>query len=258
MNSWRTYYRAFITILIKEVRRFARIWVQTVVPPMITTALYFVIFGKMIGSQISPIEGYAYMDYIVPGLIMMAVITNAYANVVSSFYTAKFAFYIEEMLIAPIPNWLILCGYIGGGVARGLIVGVAVTVVATFFIDLQIHNLPITISVAVLTSILFALGGFINAIYANSFDDVTVIPTFVLTPLTYLGGIFYSVHMLPGFWQDISLLNPILYMVNTFRYGMLGVSDIDLTVAYAVIITFIIGLYIFSLWLLKRGVGIRS
>lgn len=256
--SLHHYRIAFTTIMLKEMRRFLRIWVQTILPPMITTALYFVIFGKMIGSQLAPVEGFEYMDYIVPGLIMMTVITNSYANVVSSFYGSKFQRYVEELLIAPIPHSLILLGFISGGVARGLIVGVMVTLVAAFFVDLQLHNLFITLSVVVLTSILFALGGFINAVYAKSFDDISIIPTFVLTPLTYLGGIFYSVSMLPEFWQDVSLANPILYMVNAFRYGMLGVSDISMPVAYTVIVCFIVVLYSFSLWLLKRGVGLRG
>ncbi len=256
--SLQHYRIAFSTILLKEMRRFLRIWVQTILPPMITTALYFVIFGKMIGSQLAPIEGFSYMDYIVPGLIMMTMITNSYANVVSSFYGSKFQRYVEELLIAPIPHSLILLGFIGGGVARGLIVGFMVTLVSTIFVDLQLHNLWVILSVALLTSILFALGGFINAVYAKSFDDISIIPTFVLTPLTYLGGIFYSVTMLPGIWQDISLANPILYMVNAFRYGMLGVSDISLTTAYSVIILFIVTLYSYSLWLLKRGVGLRG
>ncbi len=253
------YYRvAFTTILIKEMRRFLRIWVQTILPPMITTALYFVIFGKMIGSQLAPISGYSYMEFIVPGLIMMTVISNSYANVVSSFYGSKFQRYIEEMLIAPIPLSLILLGFIAGGIARGLIVGVMVTLVAAFFVDLQLHNIWVTLSVLLLTATLFSLGGFINAIYANSFDDISIIPTFVLVPLTYLGGIFYSVHMLPEIWQTVSLANPILYMINTFRYGMLGISDISLATAYTVIILFIVALYAYSLWLLKRGVNLRG
>lgn len=256
--SLHHYRVAFTTILIKEMRRFLRIWVQTVLPPMITTALYFVIFGKMIGSQLAPIDGFSYMDYIVPGLIMMTVITNSYANVVSSFYGSKFQRYIEELLIAPIPLSLILLGFISGGVARGLIVGVMVTLVAAFFVDLQLHNIWVATSVLLLTSILFALGGFINAVYAKSFDDISIIPTFVLTPLTYLGGIFYSVSMLPGIWENISHANPILYMINAFRYGMIGVSDIHLGVAYGVIVLFIVVLYSYSLWLLKLGVGLRG
>ena len=258
MNHWQSYRVAFTTIAVKEVRRFSRIWIQTIVPPMITTALYFVIFGKMIGSQLAPIDGVTYMGYIVQGLIMMTIITNSYANVVSSFYGSKFGRFIEELLISPIPPSLILIGYITGGVARGVIVGIMVTIVASFFTELQVHNIWVVFSVVILTAILFAMAGFINAVYAKSFDDITLIPTFVLTPLTYLGGIFYSIDMLPGIWHDISLFNPILYMVNTFRYGMLGVSDTDLTFAYGVIFAFIAVLYSFCLWLLKSGKGTRS
>lgn len=232
MSSHRqTYGIAFLTILRKEIRRFARIWIQTIFPPIITTALYFLIFGKMIGSQLAPIDGYAYIDYIVPGLIMMGVLTNSYGNVVSSFYGAKFGHYVEEMMIAPIPHSLILLGYVAGGVARGLVVGVIVTVIASFFTDIHLHNLWVALSIMILTAVMFSLGGFINAVYANSFDDISIIPTFVLTPLTYLGGVFYSINLLPGIWQNISLFNPILYIVNAFRYGLLGVSDIDLTIA---------------------------
>ena len=249
---------AVFSALIKEVLRFARIWLQTIVPPAVTMSLYFVIFGNLIGSQIGDMGGYHYIDYIAPGLIMMAVITNSYANVVSSFYGSKFQRYVEELLIAPIPHSLILLGYISGGVARGLIVGIMVTLVAAFFIDLHIHSILVAASVMLLTSILFSLGGFINAVFAQSFDDITIIPTFVLTPLTYLGGIFYSVSMLPEFWQHVSHANPILYMINAFRFGMLGVSDISLGTAYIVILVFIALLYSYSLWLLKHGVGLRG
>ena len=249
---------AFRAILVKEVLRFTRIWIQTILPPMITTALYFVIFGHLIGSQIGDVHGFKYMAYIVPGLILMAVITNSYANVVSSFYSAKFQRNIEEMLVAPVPNYLIMIGYIGGGVARGLAVGLAVTIVALFFTAIPLHNLWVTVSVLVLTSILFSLAGLINAIYATSFDHISIIPTFVLTPLTYLGGVFYTVAMLPPFWQSVSLANPILYMVNAFRYGLLGVSDVNLGVAYMAIAGFIAALFWFALSLLNRGYGIRS
>jgi ABC-2 type transport system permease protein len=210
---------AIKAILWKEVLRFSRLWVQTILPPMITTALYFVIFGRLIGSQISDVNGFHYMDYIVPGLILMAVITNSYGNVVASFYSAKFQRHIEEMLVSPLPNYLIMAGFVGGGLARGIAVGGAVTVVSLFFTTIPLHNLWIAISVLLLTSILFSLGGLINAIYATSFDDITVIPTFVLTPLTYLGGVFYTVTMLPPFWQSVSMANPILYMVNAFRWA---------------------------------------
>ena len=248
---------AFNTIATREFRRFIRIWLQTIVPPAITMALYFIIFGKLIGSQIGDIDGYRYMDYIVPGLILMAVITNSYANVVSSFFSAKFHKSIEEMIISPLPNHIILAGYISGGIARGVIVGITVTFVSTFFSDFQIHSVSITLAVFVLTSILFSIAGLINATYARSFDDITIIPTFVLTPLTYLGGIFYSIKMLPEFWQNVSLGNPILYMINAFRYGLLGVSDINITTAFVIIIAFIAVLFGFALNLLNRGVGIK-
>jgi len=250
-------YTAFKTIVIKEYLRFMRIWVQTLIPPVITVALYFVIFGNLVGSQIGNIGEFTYMEFIVPGLVLMAVISNSYANVVSSFYGSKFQKNIEEMLISPLPNYLILIGFISGGIARGVIVGIAVLVVSLFFSELHIHNYTITIIVFLLTSTLFSLAGIINAIYANSFDDITIIPTFVLTPLTYLGGIFYSISMLPEFWQQVSLINPILYMINAFRYGLLGVSDIPLTHAFFIIIGFIIVLFMYSLHLLKTGKGLK-
>ena len=247
---------AYQTIATKEILRFSRIWVQTVLPPVITTALYFIIFGNLIGPRIGPMEGFDYMEFIIPGLIMMTVITNSYANVVSSFYGSKFQRHIEEMLISPTPNYIILLGFITGGVARGLTVGIAVTVVSLLFNPLNIHSLPVMVSMILLTSILFSLAGLINGVYANSFDDISIIPTFVLTPLTYLGGIFYSITLLPEFWQSASLVNPILYMVNAFRYGFLGISDISLVTSYAISIGFIIVLYLFSLYLLRTGHGI--
>jgi len=251
-------FTAFSTIVRKEFMRFIRIWIQTVLPAMVTMGLYFVIFGNLIGSQLAPIHNFSYIDYIVPGIILMAIINNSYANVVSSFFGAKFQRHIEEMLVSPMPNYLILLGFVGGGLARGLTVGIAVTIVAAFFVDLQFHSPGIVIVVVTLTSVLFAFGGFINAMYARSFDDISIIPTFVLTPLTYLGGIFYSVDMLPGAWQSVSYVNPILYMINAMRYGMLGVSDIDVNVALLIICGFVVGLYLFCIYLLRRGVGIRN
>jgi ABC-2 type transport system permease protein len=249
---------AFRTIVTREILRYARIWIQTVLPPMITTALYFIIFGNLIGAQIGDMDGFRYMDFIVPGLIMMAVITNSYANVVSSFYGSKFQRHIEEMLVSPVPNYIILTGFIAGGTARGLTVGVAVTVVSLLFTPLSIHNPWVMLSMIVLTAILFSLAGFINGIYAKSFDDISIVPTFVLTPLTYLGGIFYSITMLPPIWQHVSLANPILYMINAFRFGFLGVSDIPLTASYAISLGFIALLYTFSIHLLRKGHGIRT
>ncbi len=248
---------ALKTIIIKEFLRFIRIWIQTVLPPAIMVGLYFIIFGQLIGSQIDDIDGFTYMEYIVPGLILMAVITNAYANVVSSFFSAKFHHSIEEMLVSPLSNNIILLGFVSGGVARGVVVGFTVTLVALFFTDLQIHSYGVSLAVFLLTSILFSLGGFINAVYARSFDDISIIPTFVLTPLTYLGGIFYSIKMLPAFWQTVSLANPILYMINAFRYGILGTSDIALPTAFAIIGLFIVVLYLYALRLLSRGTGLK-
>ena len=249
---------AFETIVIKEVRRFTRIWLQTLLPPVITISLYFVIFGNLVGSRIGEMGGYRYMEFIVPGLIMMAVIQNSYSNVVSSFFSQKFQRSVEELLVAPIPNYVILSGYIAGGMARGLCVGLIVTLMSLFFADLGIHSILITISVVLLTSLVFSLGGFINAVFANNFDDISIIPTFVLTPLIYLGGVFYSIELLPPFWRVVSQLNPIFYMVNTFRYGILGTSDIDVAWAFTMLCLFIIVLYGGCIWLLRKGTGVRS
>ena len=258
MLEFSVYRVAFFTLLRKEITRFSRIWVQTLIPPAITMTLYFIIFGNLIGSRIGEMGGFSYTQYIAPGIIMMAVITNSYANVVSSFFGAKFQRHIEEVLVAPIPITLIVTAYVLGGVARGIIVGLIVTLVALFFTRLQVHSVPITIAVVVLTATLFSLGGLLNGIFAQKFDDISIVPTFVLTPLTYLGGVFYSIGLLPEFWQKMSLANPILYMVNAFRYGMLGVSDISIGTAFAVIIAFVVALAVIAIQLLHRGVGIRS
>lgn len=249
---------AYKTIVIKEILRFSRIWLQTIVPPAITMGLYFIIFGQLIGSQLNDIDNYSYMDYIVPGLIIMSIITNSYANVVSSFYGTKFHHHIEELLVSPISNMTIIAGYISGGVARGLVVGLVVTLVSLFFTRIPIDSYLITFIIALLTAILFSLGGLINAIFANSFDDISIVPTFVLTPLTYLGGVFYSIEMLPEFWQNVSLFNPVLYMVNGFRMGMLGVSDASLNTAILIILGFITLLTSIALWLLHQGIGIKK
>ncbi|MFT6264655.1 MAG: ABC-2 type transport system permease protein [Oleiphilaceae bacterium] len=249
---------AFTTIVVKEIRRFTRIWVQTLLPPAIMMALYFVIFGNLIGSRIGEMGGFDYMEFIVPGLIMMSVITNSYANVVSSFFGMKFQGSIEEILVSPVPNWVVLTGYVMGGVGRGLAVGFIVTLLSLGFTNLHIEHVWVTVSIILLTAIVFSLGGFINAIYATKFDDISIVPTFILTPLTYLGGVFYSINLLPEFWQTVSKFNPILYMVNTFRYGILGVSDISIVFAYSMIIGFIFVLFSFSLYLLNKGQGIRA
>ncbi len=249
---------AFETIVIKEVRRFSRIWLQTLVPPAITICLYFVIFGNLVGRRIGEMGGFQYMEFIVPGLIMMAVIQNSYSNVVSSFFSHKFQRSVEELLVSPVPNYVILSGFIVGGMARGLAVGFIVTLMSLFFADLQIEHPLITVAVILMTSIVFSLAGFINAVFANTFDDISIIPTFVLTPLIYLGGVFYSIQLLPQFWQVVSSLNPIFYMVNTFRYGILGSSDVGVIWAFLILGVFIAVLYSSCIWLLRKGTGIRN
>lgn len=249
---------AFSTILRKEIKRFSRIWIQTLLPPVITMALYFVIFGTLIGGRIGQMGGFNYIQFVAPGLIMMAVLTNSYSNVVSSFFSAKFQRSIEEVLVSPTPNYIILLGYIMGGVARGLAVGVLVTIVALLFTHLHIHSWLITFTIVLLTSMLFSLAGFINAVYANTFDDVSIVPTFILTPLTYFGGVFYSISLLPEVWQHISRLNPILHMVNAFRYGVLGITDINITYAITGLVLGVVVLFAISLHLLKTGKRLRA
>ncbi|WP_411360068.1 ABC transporter permease [Pseudidiomarina salilacus] len=250
---------ALKTIWIKECTRFLRIWIQTLVPPAITMTLYFIIFGSIVGERIGDMSGRPYMEFIVPGLIMMSIITNSYSNVASSFFSAKFQRNIEEMLVAPVSTSVIIAGYVGGGLARALIVAVIVTLVSFYFVDnVSINHLGILVLTVVLTSTLFSLAGLINAVYAKTFDDISIVPTFVLTPLTYLGGVFFSVTLLPGVWETIARFNPILYMVNAFRYGFLGVSDVNISAALAVIVVFNVAFFITAYTLLQRGVGIRS
>ena len=256
--NWALNLTGIRTLIRKEIIRVLRIWVQTIVPPAITMTLYFIIFGSLIGRRIGSMGGYDYMQYIAPGLIMMSVITNSYANVVSSFFGAKFGRHVEELLVSPMSNGAIIIGHVAGGVIRGLLVGFLVTVIALAFTKLEIQNLFVTISILLLSSIVFALAGFVNAIFAKKFDDISIVPTFVLTPLTYLGGVFYSISLLPEFWQKVSLINPILYMVNAFRYGILGSSDIDIAYAYLIVGLFVVGLFIVCLQLLNKGVGIRE
>jgi ABC-2 type transport system permease protein len=249
---------ALKTIVRKEMVRVLRIWVQTIVPPAITMTLYFIIFGNLIGRRIGSMDGFDYMQFIAPGLIMMSVITNSYGNVVSSFFGAKFGRHVEEMLVSPMSNATIIVGHVAGGVLRGVMVGALVTLIALFFTKLEVRHPWITISIVLLSSVVFALAGFINAVFARKFDDISIVPTFVLTPLTYLGGVFYSISMLPPFWQQVSLANPILYMVNAFRYGILGSSDISIGMAYLILAAFVIALFAACLQLMRRGIGIRE
>ena len=249
---------ALRTIVYREIRRFTRIWPQTLLPPAITMVLYFVIFGNLIGRQVGDMGGFTYMQYIVPGLIMMSVITNAYGNVVSSFFGSKFQRSVEELMVAPVSPHTILLGYVTGGVLRGLAVGLIVTLLSLFFTHLQVHHLGITVLVVLLTATIFSLAGFLNAVYARNFDDISIIPTFVLTPLTYLGGVFYSISLLPPFWQTVSLVNPVLHMVNAFRYGILGVSDIRIGVAIGLMLVATALLYVTCIRLLISGRGMRQ
>lgn len=249
---------AFQTILRKEVRRFIRIWPQTLLPSAITMSLYFVIFGSLIGSRIGDMGGFSYMEFVVPGLIMMAIVTNSYSNVVSSFFGSKFNHSVEELLVSPTPNYIILMGYVVGGVIRGLLVAMIVTAVSLFFTSLQIHSIGVVVLGVILTSVLFALAGFINAVFANSFDDISIIPTFVLTPLIYLGGVFYSLDLLPAFWAGVSKLNPLVYVVNAFRYGVLGVADVSVGFAFAMLGGFTVLAFTYSMHLLNSGTRLRQ
>jgi ABC-2 type transport system permease protein len=248
----------FQTIVTREFGRIIRIWGQTIVPPAITATLYFIIFGSLIGPRIGDMGGYTYIQYIAPGLIMMSVITNSYGNVVSSFFGAKFGKHLEELLVAPLPAWLIVLGYTTGGVVRGLIVGAVVTVVTLIFTKLHIYDVGVVISAVLLSSIVFALAGMINAIFAKNFDQISFIPTFVLTPLTYLGGVFYTIQLLPEWARHVSHANPILYMVNAFRFGFLGVTDVNVALAYSIMIGAAAVLYATCVWLMWRGMGIRD
>lgn len=255
---WQLYWVALKSIWMKEINRFGRIWIQTLVPPVITMTLYFIIFGNLIGSRIGDMHGFSYMQFIVPGLIMMAVITNSYANVASSFFSAKFQRNIEELLVAPVPTHVVIAGYVGGGVARGICVGILVTVISLFFVPLVVNAWWVIALTLLLTAILFSLGGLLNAVFATTFDDISLIPTFVLTPLTYLGGVFYSLALLPPFWQAVSKLNPIVYMISGFRYGFLGISDVPLGLTMAVLLAFIAVFYLLAWYLIERGRGLRS
>lgn len=256
--SLREQWIAFMTILRKEVKRYIRIWPQTLLPSAITMSLYFVIFGTLIGSRIGEMGGFTYMQFVVPGLIMMAIVTNSYSNVVSSFFGSKFNHSVEELLVSPVPNYVILMGYVIGGVSRGLLVALVVTIVSLFFTHIAIHSYVIVVLIVMMTSTLFALAGFINAVYANSFDDISIVPTFILTPLIYLGGVFYSMDLLPDFWAGVSKLNPLVYVVNAFRYGVLGVSDVNLAISFGMIGLFTVAAFVFSMHLLNSGTRLRQ
>ncbi|MBC7836911.1 ABC transporter permease [Acetobacteraceae bacterium] len=249
---------AYYTMMRRGVVRIIRIWSQTLLPPVVTTSLYFIVFGTFIGSQLQPIHGFSYIQFIVPGLIMMAVITSSYTETVSTFYFAKWVRTIDEILVSPMPDWVVIAGFVSGGVLRGLLVGILVLVVSLFFTQIAIANFFVLIAALILTSLLFSFAGLINGIYAKGFDGISIVPTFVLTPLTYLGGIFYSIQQFPEFWQKVSLFNPILYMVNAFRYGFLGVSDVSLALCFSILIGLTLAFGIVAMYLFKRGVGIKN
>ena len=252
------YFTALKSLAVKETNRYLRIWVQTLVPPVITTSLYFIIFGKMIGGRIGEMGGFTYMEFIVPGLIMMSAITSSYSNVSSSFFSQKFQKNIEELLVAPVPTHVIIWGFVSGGVGRSLLVGSLVTIISLFFVPLNVFSWGIVIVTLLMTAILFSLAGLINGIFAQSYDDVSIVPTFVLQPLTYLGGVFYSISMLPPVWQAVSKVNPSVYMISGFRYGFLGTEDVPLGISLTIIIGFIIVLYSVCWYLINKGRGLRS
>jgi len=252
------YFTALKSLAVKETNRYMRIWVQTLVPPVITTSLYFVIFGNLIGGRIGDMGGFSYMEFIVPGLIMMSVITSSYSNVSSSFFSQKFQKNIEELLIAPVPTHVIIWGFLIGGLGRSILVGSLVTLISLFFVPLHVHSWFIVIITLLMTAILFSLAGLLNGIFARSFDDVSIVPTFVLQPLTYLGGVFYAISMLPPFWQAVSKINPIVYMISGFRYGFLGTIDVPIFLSLGILIVFIAVLYGVCWHLIERGRGLRN
>ena len=249
---------ALYTLTRKEIARFMRIWSQTLIPPVITTCLYFLIFGNLIGPRIGPMQGHTYIDFIVPGLVLMSVINGAYTNVASSFFSTKFQRNLEEIMTSPMPDYVILLGYVLGGICRGVMVGAVVLVVASIFANVDISSLAITAAVLFLAALVFSLGGFLNGMFARKFDDISIIPNFVLTPLIYLGGVFYSTQMLPEFWQNVSLVNPILYVINVGRYGFLGSSDVGMITSFTVIGISAAVLFAICLRLLQLGYGMRE
>ena len=249
---------AYKTIVTKEILRFARIWVQTIVPPVITTSLYLLIFGGLMGGRIGQMQGIDYLHFIVPGIILMTVIMQSYANTVSSFFMTKYNNSFEELLVSTTPNWVILMGFVSGGITRGFCVGLAVTFTISFFVDIQTYNLSIIAVTFLLTSVMFSLAGFINAVFARTFDDISIVPNFVLLPLTYLGGMFYSIDILPSFWRSLSAFNPIYYMMDAFRLGFLGIGSVELWKAFLVPVIMIVILALIANALLGRGVSIKT
>jgi len=249
---------ALNTIVRKEIIRIFRIWIQTILPPIINQTLYFVIFGGLIGSQIQAIDGVKYMAFIVPGLITMTIINNAFTNSSFSFFIMKFQRNIEEVMVAPVKSWVMIVGYTIGSIVRSLVVSLLIFLVSLIFVSYNIHNALVGILFMILTGTVFSLLGLINAIYANKFDDVNIIPTFVLTPLTYLGGVFYAVNKLPPLFQTLSQFNPIVYMVEGVRYGFFGISNVNVWLSLAVLTGFALALFLFCKYLLDKGIRLKS
>lgn len=252
------YWHGFQTMVIKEIRRFIDFWIDTLLPPIVTMILYLLVFGKFLQPRVDYMGGFSYEQYIVPGLVMMSVITGAYANVAFSFFTSKFFHSIDDLLVSPMPNWLILMGYLFGGIVRGLFVAGLLTVTASIFTPVHLQHVFLMLLAIVFSAAIFSLAGFINGVYVKSFDQIGLVPTFFLTPLSFLGGVFFSIHLLPPFWQKISLFNPILYFINLFRYGMLGIADVNIGVAIVLLCLLVTALFLLALFLLTRGVGIKS
>ena len=250
MNLWI----AYKTITIKEILRFVRIWIQTILPPMIVAFLYLLIFGFVVGSRVGQMAGQDYVHYLVPGVILMSAIMHAYSNTVSSFYLTKFNRSIEEILVSPIPDWLIIAGFVTGGIVRGIAVGLAVFMVAWLVVGFALPNLVIFSLILLLTTTLFSIAGFINAIFAKSFDDITIVPNFILMPLTYLGGMFYDVRILPEFWQNVTQINPIFYMIDGFKVAFFGSASIPIIVSIAILLAMIIALFLLAVFLMQRHI----
>ena len=249
---------AYYTVARKDTMRMFRLWKQTFLPSVVTTALYFLVFGTFIGSQLPPVHGFSYIMFIVPGLVMMQIIINAYSNTSTALFMAKFQKNLEEMMVSPMPDWVVVAGYVTAGIIRGCVTGLLVLATALFFTHIVIYNALIVLAAFILTCVLFSLAGFLNAMFANSFDSISIVPTFILTPLTFLGGVFYSIEKFPVFWQHASLLNPILYMVNAFRFGFLGISDVNIFLAFGILLALTAIFLTIILWLFKRGVGLKS
>lgn len=254
-QKWTSFY----TMLRKDVVRMMRIWTQTFLPSVITSVLYFLIFGSVLGDRIGGFGDHSYVQFVIPGLVMLAVVTNAFSNVAFTFFTSKFfSRNIDEILVSPTPPWVFIAGFISGGVVRGVIIGFLVLIVSLIFATPALAHPLVVLAFLFLSSILFALGGLVNGIYAKNFDGIQIVPTFVLTPLVYLGGVFYSVHMLPAWWQTLTFLNPIFYLINGFRYGFLGIADVSLWISFAVLFTMISILVALNWYLIRKGLGLKQ